>query len=67
MTEPVRDPAAVLRRWEDSGGVWRVLARGERGVTVSLCQCTGGEEVERLTSSDPELLTFLGDREASDE
>lgn len=67
MAEDVSDPVAVLRRWEESGGVWRVLARGQRGVTVSLCQCTAGEEVDRLTSSDPGLLAFLGERTASDE
>jgi hypothetical protein len=56
------DPVAVLRRWEDFGAVWRVVARRGTGVTLSLCRCDGGEEVERLTSDDPRLMSFLGGR-----
>jgi hypothetical protein len=58
---------AALRRWEESGAVWRVLARTDAAVTVSLCRCDGGEEVERLTSGDPALLEFLSGRSASDQ
>jgi hypothetical protein len=58
---------AALRRWEESGAVWRVLARTDAAVTVSLCRCDGGEEVERLTSGDPALLEFLAGRSASDQ
>ncbi|WP_067574335.1 hypothetical protein [Nocardia acidivorans] len=54
-------PVEILRRWEDSGAIWRVLSLGPP-VTVGLYQCTGGEEVDRLTSADPELLRFLADR-----
>jgi hypothetical protein len=60
------DPVDLLRRWETFGATWRVIARGPRGVTVSLCRCDGGEEVQRLTSADPALLVFLGDRTSSD-
>jgi hypothetical protein len=35
-------------------------------VTVSLCRCDGGEEVGRLSSDDPELIAFLGDRLSSE-
>ena len=56
------DAVAVLRRWEDFGAVWRVVARQGNGVTVSLCRCDGGEEVERFTSADPRLMNFLGGR-----
>lgn len=59
------DPVAVLRRWEAAGGVWRVVTRSAGSMTVALCQCTGGEEVERLTSSDPGLEVFVGDRAGS--
>lgn len=64
------DQVKALRRWQDAGGTWRVVARSagrtpER-VTVSLCRCDGGEEVDRFTSTDPELLRFLGDRSDSE-
>lgn len=61
------DPVSVLRRWEAAGGVWRVVARSAGSMTIALCQCTGGEEVERLTSSDPGLLGFVGDRASNEE
>lgn len=59
------DPAAALRRWERFGGAWRVLSRGQAGVTVSLCRCDGGEEIDRITSDDPGLLRFLDGRTSS--
>lgn len=62
-----RDLVAVLRRWEECGAVWRVLARLPSGVTVALCQCDGGEEVERFTSGDPRLLAFLAGRSSSED
>jgi hypothetical protein len=61
------DPVATLRRWEDFGAVWRVVSRGEARVTVSLCRCDGGEEVDRITSADPAVLAFLGDRTSSED
>lgn len=61
------DPAATLRRWEDAGGTWQVLSRGEHGVVVSLRRCDGGEEAERVSGDDPGLLDFLGDRETSED
>lgn len=62
-----RDLVAILRRWEDSGAVWRVLARFPSGVTVALFRCDGGEEVERFTSADPRLLAFLTGRSSSED
>jgi hypothetical protein len=59
-------PVAQLRRWEDSGAVWRVLTRSTRRVTVGLFTCDGGEEVARLTSDDPGLLRFVAGRDRSD-
>jgi hypothetical protein len=56
----------ALRRWEDSGAVWRVLHRGPAGVTVGLFTCDGGEEVSRVSSEAPEVLAFLAGRESSD-
>ncbi|MEU4342084.1 hypothetical protein AB0H00_12570 [Nocardia sp. NPDC023852] len=58
---------AVLRRWHDSGGVWRVVGHRSGAVTVALYPCTGGEEVDRFTSADPDLIGFLGDRHSSED
>jgi hypothetical protein len=62
-----QDPAAALQRWQQLGGVWQVVSRGPAGVTVSLRRCDGGEEMERITSDDPALLTLLGERTTSQE
>jgi len=68
MTQPAEDgPVAALRRWEDLGGTWRVLAERGGGVTVALCRCDGGEEVERISSADPALLAHLGGRRSSED
>src|SRR5690349_18195566 len=32
----------ALRRWQDAGGVWRVVDRRDGAVTVALCRCDGG-------------------------
>jgi hypothetical protein len=53
------DPVAVLQRWTDAGAIWRVIARRRDSVTVSLCTCDGGEEVDRFTSANPDLLRFV--------
>ncbi len=62
----VPDDLARLRRWEDAGGTWQVLARRPDGVIVSLCRCDGGEEADRFTTADPAVLAHLGDRDRSD-
>jgi hypothetical protein len=61
------DAVASLRRWEDLGATWRVLARRPGAVTVSLCRCDGGEEADRLTSDDPALLAYLAGRDSSED
>lgn len=53
------DPLEVLRRWEQFGGTWEVLARTADGLTVSLRRCDGGEEVGRLVSDDPRLAAHV--------
>jgi hypothetical protein len=58
--ESARDRVAELRRWEDAGATWQVVARNRHGVTVALLRCDGGEEVDRFTSDDPALLAFVG-------
>jgi hypothetical protein len=60
-------PVAALQRWAELGAVWRVVGQGRDGVTVALCRCDGGEEVERLTSADPALLTYLAGRSSSED
>lgn len=62
------DPLAVLQRWADAGAVWRVIGRHhDGGVTVGLYQCDGGEEVDRISSTDARLLDYLKDRASSQE
>lgn len=56
----------ALIRWEASGGVWRVLARGPSGVSVALLRCDAGEEVDRIASDRTDWLAYLTDREGSD-
>lgn len=57
-----RDHVEELRRWEDSGAHWQVVARSADRLTIALLRCDGGEEVDRFTSDDPRLLAFIGDR-----
>lgn len=61
------DRVAELRRWEDSGAVWRVIGRTASSVTVALLSCDGGEQVGVFSSEDPQLLAYLGDRRTSEE
>jgi len=58
------DLVETLRRWEDFGAVWRVLDRFDGQVTVGLFRCDAGEEVGRLVSGAPGLISFVDDREA---
>jgi hypothetical protein len=53
------DPVDVIQRWEDFGGTWKVLSHDRASVVISLCRCDGGEEVQRLSSADPALITWL--------
>jgi hypothetical protein len=61
------DPVAVLSRWEATGAMWRVVSRRADAVTVALCRCDGGEEVSRLTSTDPDLTRYLAGRLSSED
>jgi hypothetical protein len=61
------DPVDVLRRWEAAGGTWEVVSRAAGALTVRLCTCTGGEEVDRLVSSSPTLAEYVGGRSRSDD
>lgn len=55
----------TLQRWEDFGGVWRVVASDRHTATVSMCRCDGGEEVQRLTTRDAELVAWLAEHSES--
>jgi hypothetical protein len=56
-----------LLRWEQFGASWRVAAHDGSQVVIALCRCDGGEEVDRLTSADADLLAFVGDRRSSED
>jgi hypothetical protein len=58
---------ASLVRWTDSGAMWRVTSRTATAVTISMCTCDGGEVVQRLHSTDPAVLAWLGDRISSEQ
>lgn len=57
----------MLRRWEAAGGVWHVVAVSAGELTVGLCTCTGGEEVDRVVSSSPALAAYVAGRTRSDD
>jgi uncharacterized protein len=63
--KPARDFVAVLRRWEDVGGVWRVLGKDHDAITVGLYRCDDGEEADRFVATDPQLADFLVGRTSS--
>jgi hypothetical protein len=63
--EPGTDFVAKLRRWEDAGGVWRVLGQDRDAITVGLYRCDGGEEADRFVATDPRVAEFLAGRTSS--
>jgi hypothetical protein len=63
--EPGTDFVATLRRWEDAGGVWRVLGYNRDAITVGLYRCDDGEEADRFVATDPQLAEFLAGRTSS--
>lgn len=64
---PAEDVVTQLRRWQDSGAIWRVVRRDSSRVVIALITCTGDEEVARLTSTDPVVLAFVGTRTGSED
>jgi hypothetical protein len=67
-TEPsdLSESVAALLRWERAGGVWRVLDRHEGEVTIGLFTCDAGEEMDRFTSADEQLLAIVVERSTSE-
>ncbi len=57
---------AVLRRWEDSGAVWRVTSRTATSVDIDLLTCAADEVMGRLRTSDPDVLAHVAGRDRSD-
>lgn len=56
-----------LERWHLFGAVWRVASRSAGTVTIAFCRCDDGEEVDRLTSDDPNLMDWLEVRKGSEQ
>ena len=56
----------TLQQWEDSGAVWRAVHVSDQKAIVDLCTCTG-EPVDRIESSDPELIRLLRERPSSED
>jgi hypothetical protein len=56
---------ADLRRWEDHGASWRALEIEDGAVTVQLCTCFG-EPVELARGRDPELVSYVRQRQSSE-
>jgi hypothetical protein len=48
------DPLTALRRWEDSGGTWRVVVRAPERLVVELLTCDAGEVMGRLVAAPPD-------------
>jgi len=59
------DFVAMLRRWEDAGGVWRVLGLDRDAVTVGLYRGDGGAEADRFVATDPQVTELLAGRTSS--
>jgi hypothetical protein len=55
-----------LRRWEDSGGTWRIVVEAGDAVDISLLTCDAGEEMDRIRSTDPDLLEHVRPRSDDD-
>ena len=56
-----------LRRWEESGATWRVLARTPELVEIALLSCDAGEEMDRLRTADPAVLDHVDAREQDEQ
>ena len=43
------------------------MARRADTVTIALCRCDGGEEVDRFFTADPAVIGHVGERETSED
>lgn len=64
---PGSRPAIVnmLQDWQEAGAHWQVVARSNTKVTVALLRCDGGEEVDRVWSTDPAVISYLDAHDSS--
>ncbi len=60
------DDLEILERWIRAGGTWNVVSRSQARVTVALCRCDGGEEVDRVTSTDPAFVAHVEEQSAAE-
>ena len=67
MTDAREPPLDVVRRWESSGGHWRVLSRSDTWIVLGLFSCDGGEEMHRITAAGAEIDPLLAGRTRSDD
>lgn len=58
---------ARLLRWEESGGTWRIIHRRSASVTVALNRCDGGEEADRYTTQEPDVVAYARGRQSSED
>jgi hypothetical protein len=63
------DALPVLRRWEESGGTWRVVVRTPTRLVLDLLTCDAGEVMSRIEadSAGDALRAHVGDRSAGPE
>lgn len=47
-----------LEDWERDGALWRPVEVSSERAVVDLCSCSG-ELMERVESTDPELIAFV--------
>ena len=64
---PLTSTVDDLRRWTDAGALWRVVRRSADELEISMCTCTGGEEVDRIVSRDAAVLDYVGERWSSED
>ncbi|GGU13997.1 hypothetical protein [Nocardioides albus] len=48
-----------LLRWEHAGATWEAIWPRADEVTIVLCTCDSGEEVDRYTSAAADLLEHV--------
>lgn len=59
------DALEALTRWENAGGIWRVIGRGAGFLTIGLFRCDGGEQVDVLRSDDAKLIAHVDGRDSN--